>query len=156
MLDVLKRFFGDRPAETSNGDDRQQDNDIHVAVCALFLEMARIDESFSDEEMETILAILKEKYGLSSDHADALLASAEAELEESVDYWQFARSINESYSPDEKVEIIETLWRIVYIDGKLDDHENYLMHKLSNLLRLSHKQLIDAKVKVLRSNGLKR
>lgn len=152
MLDVLKRFFSDRSDDAADDDSRQQDHDIHVAVCALFLEMARIDESFSDAEMETIIAIMKEKYGLSSDHADALLAAAEAELEASVDYWQFARSINENYSPDEKIEIIETLWRIVYIDGKLDDHENYLMHKLSNLLRLSHKQLIDAKVKVLRSN----
>jgi uncharacterized tellurite resistance protein B-like protein len=45
--------------------------------------------------------------------------------------------------------IVETLWRVVFVDGKMDQHENYLMHKFSNLLRLSHKQLIDAKLKVL-------
>lgn len=31
----------------------------------------------------------------------------------------------------------------------IDEHEHYLMNKLSNLLRLSHKQVIDAKLKVL-------
>ena len=49
-----------------------------------------------------------------------------------------------------KVEIIETLWRIVYVDGKMDEYEHYLMNKLKNLLRVSHGQLIDAKLKVLK------
>ena len=98
--------------------------------------------------METLLSILKEKYGLSKEYADALIVKAEKELEESVDLWQFARLINENYSNEEKIEIIETLWRIVYVDGKMNKHEHYLMNKLKNLLRLSHGQLIDAKLKV--------
>jgi uncharacterized tellurite resistance protein B-like protein len=71
-------------------------------------------------------------------------------LEDSVDLWQFAQLINENYAIEEKMEIIEMLWKIVYVDGKMDEHEHYLMDKLSSLLRLSHKQLIDAKLKVLR------
>ena len=95
--------------------------------------------------------ILKEKYGLSQEHADALVAEADKELEDSVDLWQFARLINDNYSLNEKIEIIETLWRMVYVDGKMDAYEHYLMNKLKNLLRLSHDQLIDAKLKVLKS-----
>jgi len=92
---------------------------------------------------------LKETYGLSQEHADALLAEADKELDESVDLWQFARLINENYSVDEKIEIIETLWQMVFVDGKMDQYEHYLMNKLKNLLRLSHDQLIKAKLKVL-------
>ena len=80
-----------------------------------------------------------------------VIPSADEELKGSVDYWQFARLINENYSTEEKIEIIETLWRIVYVDGKMDKHEDHLIHKLSNLLRLSNNQLIDAKLKVLRA-----
>jgi len=126
-------------------------HDTRVAICALCLEIARIDERFTDAEMETILSILKGKYGLSQDHADALIAEAEKELENSVDLWQFAKLINENYSNAEKIEIIETLWRIVFVDGKMDRYEHYLMNKLQNLLRLSHDQLIAAKLKVLSS-----
>jgi len=68
-----------------------------------------------------------------------------------VDLWQFARLINENYANEEKIEIIETLWRIVYVDGKMDQYEHYLMNKLKNLLRISHSQLIDMKVKVKHS-----
>ena len=152
MLDILKRFFSKVTEENSRKDDHKTVHDIRVATCALFVEIARIDNTFTQAEMDTLLSILKEKYGLSPEHADALIADAEKELEESVDLWQFARLINENYSNEEKIEIIETLWRIVYVDGKMDEYEHYLMSKLKNLLRLSHDQLIEAKLKVLHSS----
>jgi len=151
MIDSLKRFFSKTTMDDSGDANRKTEHDIRVATCALFLEMARIDKSFTEEETDMILSILKEKFGLSEAHADALLAAADAELKGSIDYWQFAREINENYSTDEKIEIVETLWRIVYVDGKMDKYEDYLIHKLSNLLRLSHNQLIDAKLKILHS-----
>ena len=149
MLDIVKRFFNKATAEVSKDANQNTEHDICVATCALFVEIARIDEKFTDAEMETILSILKEKYGLPQDHADALIAEAEKELEKSVDLWQFTKLINENYSKEEKIEIIETLWRIVYVDGKMDQYEHYLMNKLQNLLRLTHDQLITAKLKVL-------
>ena len=152
MLDIVKRFFSNATAEVSKDANQKTEHDLRVATCALFLEMARIDETFTQEEMNTILTILKEKYGLSQEHADALVAEADKELAESVDLWRFARLINENYTIDEKIEIIEILWQMVFVDGKMDRYEHYLMNKLKNLLRLSHDQLIDAKLKVLHSS----
>jgi uncharacterized tellurite resistance protein B-like protein len=151
MRDMLKRFFSKVPEDNVKTLGKKTDHDIRVAVCALLVEMARIDETFTPTEMETILSILKDKYGLSQKHAEALIAEAEKELEGSVDLWQFSNLINENYSEEEKIEIIETLWHIVYVDGKMDQYEHYLMKKLKNLLRLSHDQLIGAKLKVLNS-----
>ena len=148
MLDIVKRFFSKTRANNSNTAEQNREHDLCVATCALFVEMARIDGTFSQAELETILSILKEKYGLSGEHADALIEEADKERDQSVDLWQFARLINENYSTDEKIEIVETLWQIVYVDGKMDQYEHYLMNKLKNLLRLSHSQLIDAKLKV--------
>ena len=147
MIDIFKRFFGDEDDKVQPRRDPEQE--VIVAVCALFLEMGRIDETFTDEEMAQVLTILTHKYGLSSQHADLLIQEAERELKESVDLWQFARVINDNYSINEKEKLIERLWQIVYVDGKMDQYEHYLMNKLSKLLRLSHKQLIDAKLKVL-------
>ena len=152
MLDVVKRFFSKVTEDDSKVIDEQRKHDTRVATCALLVEMARIDETFTQAEMDAILSILKEKYGLSREHADALIAEADKALDESVDLWQFARLINENYSNEEKIEIIETLWKIVYVDGKMDKYEHYLMNKLATLLRLSHEQLIDAKLKVLDSS----
>ena len=149
MIDKLKRFFSQSKPNDAQDTSRASEHDVRVAVCALFVEMARIDKKFSVTEMETILSILKEKYGLSQEHADDLVAEADRELEQSVDLWQFARLINENYSTAEKIEIIEILWQMVFVDGKMDEYEHYLMNKLKNLLRLSQDQLIDAKLKVM-------
>jgi uncharacterized tellurite resistance protein B-like protein len=152
MLDIVKRFFSETAPLAAKNADRETGHDVRVAACALFVEMARIDEEFTKAEMDTILAIVQERYGLSREHADALVAEADKELDKSVDLWQFARLINENYSTDEKIEIIEILWRMVFVDGKMDRYEHYLMNKLKNLLRLSHDQLIAAKLKVLHSS----
>jgi uncharacterized tellurite resistance protein B-like protein len=151
MLDIFKRFFSKTETETVKNVDQAREHDVRVAACALFVEMARIDEKFTAAEMETILSIVQDRYGLSREHADVLVAEADKELDNSVDLWQFARLINENYSTDQKIEIIETLWRMVFVDGKMDRYEHYLMNKLKNLLRLSHDQLIAAKLKVLHS-----
>jgi uncharacterized tellurite resistance protein B-like protein len=151
MIDVVRRFFNKATPKVNEASRQDTEHDIRVATCALFVEMARIDEKFTEEEMNTIVSILKERYGLSPEHADALIAEAERDLEKSVDLWHFSNLINKNYSTEEKIEIIETLWRIVYVDGKMDQYEHYLMNKLQNLLRLSHDQLIAAKLKVLHS-----
>ncbi len=154
MIDQLKQLF--KKVKTGpDAADHAPQHDLQVAVCALFVEMAKIDGTFSDDELAQVIAILKDKYDLAAEHAQALIAEANVQLEQSVDMWQFARLINENYTPAEKVNIIETLWRIVYVDGKLDRYEDYLMHKLANLLRLTHQQLIDAKLKVLYPDGKK-
>jgi uncharacterized tellurite resistance protein B-like protein len=139
MINSLKRFFNQSAVGSAVDSGRDTEHDVRIATCALLLEMARIDEKFTAEEMDTVLSIMKEKYGLSQEHADALVAEADRELEESVDLWQFARLINENYSIDEKIEIIETLWQMVYVDGKMDEYEHYLMNEVVSKPHLTPK-----------------
>ena len=148
MMNIVKRFFAKQSADATTR--QATGHDIRVAVCALCIEIARIDHRFTQEELDILVALLQDKYDLSKAHIDELMEEANRELEESVDLWQFARLINENYSPAEKMDIMEMLWQIVFVDGKMDAHEHYLMGKLSSLLRLSHDQLIEAKLKVLK------
>ena len=59
MLDSLKRFFNPPVSGTALNSFRDTEHDVRIATCALFLEMARIDEKFTAEEMDTDLSILK-------------------------------------------------------------------------------------------------
>jgi uncharacterized tellurite resistance protein B-like protein len=149
MIDLLKKVFTKTTNGASTGKSVRTSPDVRLATCALLLEMANIDGRFSKLEKERIVELLRNNYQLSAEHAAALMKAAEDELEKSIDLWQFAKLINENYSTEEKIKVIETVWQVVYTDGILDKHEDYLVHKLANLLRLSHKQLIDAKLKVL-------
>ena len=155
MIDLVKKFFG-KSTERRSGDKTTRPRDIRIATCALFLEMANIDGEFTQPERDRIMAILKREYHLTDEHADALIKASNEQLEQSIDYWRFTNLINRNYSIDEKIRIIETVWRIAYTDEKLDKHEDYLVHKLAELLNLTHKQLIDAKLKTIHGDAKKK
>ena len=149
MIDLIQRFFNRHSETLPRGIKKPRLHDIRIATCALFLEMANIDDEFSDAERDNIINTLKKDYDLSDEHAAELIRASEDELEGSIDLWKFTSLINSNYSIHEKVQIIELMWKIAYTDGRLDKHEDYLVHKLAELLRLSHKQLIDAKLKIV-------
>ena len=151
MLDFINKVFGAVNKPDSTDSKKVQNHDIRIATCALFLEMAQIDGEFSEKERQSILAILKQEYDLSDEVAVELTEAADKERQDSIDLWQFTNQINENYSEDEKIRVVEFLWKLVYADGKLDQHEDYLIHKLATLLEVRHDQLIDAKVKILNS-----
>jgi len=148
MIDLVKKFFSKRSHDDSSNQRRQRPHDIRIATCALLLEMSHIDGEFSALERESIISILKRNFDLSDEHVATLLEASNKELKGSIDLWQFTNLINQNYSIEEKMRVIEMVWDVVYADGKLDKYEDYLVHKLATLLRLTHKQLIEAKMKV--------
>jgi uncharacterized tellurite resistance protein B-like protein len=77
------------------------------------------------------------------------MALADRERRQSHDLFQFAKEINAHFSREEKLEIMDTLWRIIYADGVLDKYEDALIRQLATLLRLTHREMIEAKVAVL-------
>ncbi len=149
MIDLVKKFFGKSTKDAPASQEREESHDIRVATCALLLEMANIDGEFSGAEQENIFDILKKNYQLSEEHVEALIEASNEELKGRIDFWQFTHLINQNYSLEEKILIIEMVWEIAYADGRLDKHEDYLVHKLAKLLHLTHKQLIEAKLKVI-------
>ncbi|MCK4775238.1 MAG: TerB family tellurite resistance protein [Candidatus Krumholzibacteria bacterium] len=150
MFEFFKKTFGGSQNVTDGAAPvSDSEEDLKIATCALFLEIANIDDEFSDEERVSILSLIKSEYGLTEEQAVQLARRAMEELEGSIDLWKFTNLINEHYTDAEKLRVVELIWRVVYADGKLDEHEDYLVHKLGSLLRLKHKQLIAAKLKVL-------
>jgi uncharacterized tellurite resistance protein B-like protein len=60
----------------------------------------------------------------------------------------FNSLINKEYSLDQKVRLIESLWRIAFIDGVLDMNEEYLVRKIADILHVPHTAFILAKNRV--------
>lgn len=129
---------------------------LQIAVCVLLLEVAHADESFSEADRTQIMRFFEEGACLSPEATRDLLLLAEQARQQAVELWQFTRLIAENFSVEEKLNLVEAMWKIIYIDGKLDMQEDYLIHKLSSLLGLRHSELIETKLRVLQQNaGLK-
>lgn len=145
MLNRIKALLGAVPTTESVAEKDR----IQVATCVLLLEMAHSDGEFQDMEAALVRDLLQNKFDLSQAAMDELMTIAQRERKESLDLHQFARQINENFSREEKLEVMDVLWRIIYADGVLDKYEDYLVRKLATLLRLSHREMIEAKVRVL-------
>jgi uncharacterized tellurite resistance protein B-like protein len=147
MFEAVKRYFSNNNAHSPEQAKKADAQHILMAACALLLEIASADGEFSEDEQGVILSLLEKRYGLCGDDAAELIKAAQAERGKSIDLWQFTNLINQNYSEDDKIGIMETIWKVIYADGRLNGHEDYLVHNLANLLRLSHAQMIDAKLK---------
>lgn len=146
MFSVIRNIIegkSDKGKESS--EDLEQKK--HVAAGVLLLEAAHIDNECTDEEMEHIVETLRDKFDLSGNCVAELLELAHDGREKAVDLWQFTSYVNQHFSQEEKLAVMEDVWRIVLLDGQLEKHEDHYAHKLANLLRLSHKQMIGAKLK---------
>ena len=124
----------------------EQDDPGQVAFCILLLESAAEDGTFSAVERQRVAQILADKFHLSSDDVDRLIAQTRKARRDAVDLWEFTHNLNETLSVDEKKSVMRSVWRVVYADGVLAHAEDRLAHRFGKLLRLPHKDVIDAKL----------
>jgi len=146
MLNQIKLFFEQHLA-LSAPEDSTEDK-LKLATVVLFLEMMYMDDKVEIKEQEIILSLIQQNFFLTVDQATALIELAEQQKKQATDYYQFTSLINKEYSQEEKVRLIESLWKIAFIDGVLDMHEEYLVRKIADLLHVPHTDFIMAKNRV--------
>jgi uncharacterized tellurite resistance protein B-like protein len=144
MLKRLMQVF----AAPADRDAENPVDKVSLAAAVLLLEVAYADGEFHTAERELIGSLLKQQFHIEKEFQAELLDLAEQARENSSDLHQFTREINQGFSQPEKERIIEAIWRLVYADGRLDRYEEALMRQLGSLIGLSHRQLIDAKLRV--------
>lgn len=149
MLSKLRDFFTDKISLEKAAEPVAIDHHIKVATCALMIEMASIDEEFDSAERERIIRLFEKEFGITNDETDELFKLAHQQLDTRIDLWGFTNLINQHYDNEQKTKVIEMIWEVVYADGELSAHEDYLVHKYYKMLNLSHGQMIEAKMRVL-------
>lgn len=128
----------------------QPEDELRLAVAALLVEMARADFQADAGELDQARTALAQRFGLTPEEAASLLAAAEQEADQSVSLYRFTRLINDRLAPADKLTLVRMLWEVAYADGRLDKHEDALMHKLADLLYVPLVDLMRLKDGVLR------
>ena len=118
-----------------------------VNIACLLVHAAKIDENYTSEEREIIKKTVKKLYP-DLDNLDEVVTQAEQEENDSNHIQEFTKDVK-SLSMENKIIIVETLWKIILSDGKSDIYENNLMRRLAGLLYLDDKIVGETKVKVL-------
>ena len=143
MLSSLLSFLEQRLA--APGERPVPPDQLRVAAAALLVEMARADFDEAETELERARELLAERYGLEPQAAADLLTAAQGESDRSVSLFRFTHLINQHLDMQEKVGLMGMLWDVAYADGRLDKHEDALMHKLADLMYVPLKDLMAAK-----------
>ena len=145
MLKSIRDFFENHIAATPTPSDER--HSIQLATAALLVEVARIDRQSTEEERAAVQRAVREKFELAADEAAALIELAEAEMKQANDYFQFTSLVNRHFTQEQKLRIIELMWRVAYADAELSAHENHLMRKIGELLHITHGDYIAAKMR---------
>jgi len=149
MLTAIRNFFDKHLATPSNDSPADAERRVQMATAVLLIEVARSDHEFSESERQTVLGSIQRRFGLSVEAAEELLALAEAQSHEAHDIFQFTSRIDATFSIEEKVRLIEELWRAAYADSVLHQYEEHLIRRVADMLHLSHQQFITAKLRVI-------
>ena len=149
MLNRIKDLFVPNELPPESQPETLSQERMQLATCVLLLEVARADEEFTATEREHVVDTLKQRFSLSESEAKELIDSATATREESNDLWSFTSDISRHCDTPERMRIMEEIWRVVYADGQLEAHEDFIVHRLAKLLNITHKELIETKLRVL-------
>jgi uncharacterized tellurite resistance protein B-like protein len=144
MLHRIREFFERNLLSTAGGVEVEEHR-LRLAVAALLLEMSRMDDTVREEECAAIEEAIRNRFGLSAEETRDLMNLAKAEGEYAADYFQFTSLINRHYSQEQRVELVEHLWRVAYADSALHTYEEHLARKLAELLHVPHGAFIAAK-----------
>lgn len=149
MTNPFKKFFEERMTPEAggktNGEVKHSHDPLHVAACALLLELAHADDQFTDAERDHIHAVLMRHFAMDFDTAQRLMALADRQRRESVDIFQFANLVRTSYDTGQKTLLAEIMWGLILTDGEIARHESYILRKIANLLDLEPGYLSQAK-----------
>ena len=131
-----------------NKDTEKTDTDGEAinTVC-LLIHADKIDENYTSDEKEIIKKTVKKLY-TDLDNLNDVITQAEQKENDSNHIQEFTKDVK-SLSTENKIIIVETLWRIILSDGKSDIYEDNLMRRLAGLLYLDDKVVGETKVKVL-------
>ena len=128
--------------------EEKKNNNFHTKICALLIHAAKIDENYTDHEEEIIEKTLLE-IGANKEKIKKIIEDGKKIENDSNQILEFTKEVK-NIDNEDKIKIIENLWRIIYSNKEADMYETSLMRRLAGLLYIDSKVMGDIKEKIIR------
>tara|TARA_B100000900_G_scaffold272311_1_gene232566 strand:- start:305 stop:712 length:408 start_codon:yes stop_codon:yes gene_type:complete len=126
-----------------------KDDDL-IKITSLLIHAAKIDENYTTKE-ENIIKKAMIEIGVKKENLENLLSKAKENEAKSVQILDFTKEVK-SMNKNNKIKIIETLWRIIYSNKEADVYETNLMRRLGGLLYIDSNLMGNIKEKIKKEN----
>ena len=125
--------------------NKNQNNDL-IKIAALLIHAAKIDENFTIEEEKIIKETLL-NLGANKENVKQIIIDSKKIEDKANQILEFTKEVK-NMEENDKIKIIETLWRIIYSNKDADIYETSLMRRLAGLLYIDNKLMGDIKEKI--------
>jgi len=143
MIAKINAFFK-KINEASNPQPRDELT-IEIACAVLLCEVVRADGHLDQQEKIKLSSLLVQQFSLEADEVNDIVNKALLLSEHATDFYQFTSKLNQYYSIEERIKIVELLWVLAYADGELASIEEHIIRKIADLLHLRHSEYIKTK-----------
>jgi uncharacterized tellurite resistance protein B-like protein len=146
MIERIRKFF-DANLGTPKSGQAPSAEALQLAAVALMFEVGRSDFEVDAAELEHITEAVRGQFQISDEQTRVLLELAREHAEHATSLHGFTSLINDHWTLEQKLQLVEYMWRVAYADRHLNDHEVHLMRKIARLLYIPHRQFITAKLR---------
>ena len=141
MLNSLKNIFKQLENEAQEDNSKKQLS----LLCGLMLEAAQVDGKIDQIEIDKISKTLTENFQENQSAVELELINSLKEIDEPKSLHSFTSKLNKEFSNKKKDLLIETLWEIILLDGKVHEFESNLIRRLAGLFYISDVSCANAK-----------
>jgi uncharacterized tellurite resistance protein B-like protein len=150
MLANLKDLFDHLTASLTSQAGTQapaeQMHTLQLSTAVLLVEVMRAEPNLQDSERDAVLTALRRKFALSDDELQRLLELAHETARTAYDYQRFTALMNERFTQQQKIDVVEAMWEVAFADHHLDANEHHVISKVAGLLHVTHGEYIAAKL----------
>ena len=117
-------------------------------AAGLLARIAAVDSGISDREKQTIRQVLSKQWTLSEQEAHIITEISCNRTLKGLDYFRLTRGFFDCTSLDQRKNFLKCLFQIANASDKTSYDETEEIRKISNSLKLSHQDFIEAKLTI--------
>ena len=136
------KFFKKEKEENEN---KQSDFEMELTAAVLAYEIARSDGEISNDELSLLMQEIEKISIKVGRDAKEILNMVEIYSKDSVSFHDFIEDINKSYSKEDKISLLNFMWKTAYADGKLDVDEERLVRRVADLIKIKDIEVLKLK-----------
>ena len=145
ILISIKAFFDEKLANPPSSEN-QIASKSKIACAALLIEVMKADYELDDREKSELVSLLRTSLQIQEADIKELIRLAQEEADQSTSLYDFTRLINDEYRYSQKLQLVQDMWQIAFSDEQVDKYEEHLIRKVSDLIYVSHVDIIKAKI----------
>jgi len=145
LLSKISAFFERHLQPAGDASAPLSHSQKQLAVAALLIEVAMADHVFDEREMLSLQHHLKQKFAITDSQLAELIDLAKDQSAQATSLHQFTSLVHQHCIPQEKFELLVSMWELALADAELNKYEEYVIRKVADLIYMSHAEFMRAK-----------